>query len=204
MKQMYFSIIILVMMLMGTTLPVQGQTYAYRLTKVVSEDGEVREGSGRKVFVTFTNDKGTFYISKRDGERAGRGDASTGYASGFNNQKIVISSSGYLIDNTGFSRGEVRDPQDFQYTGTQGDIHVYKNKRPLLVLDRISHNIYIRDYTLDYAKFNADYSRINFIPSFETGDYGLIPFGISKGDKAWKTFVFEQVKEANAPDGVFY
>lgn len=184
---------------MGTTLPMQGQTYAYRLTKAVSQDGEVRDiDNGMKVYVTFTNNKGTFYISKRDGSRAGHPDASTGYASGFNNR--AVPSGNY----TGFSR-DMRDPQNFQYTGVQGDIRVYQNKRPILMLDVISRNIYVSDNTYDYAKFNADYSRINVIPSYEKGMYGEIPFGIglSGWTKEWKTFVYEQVKEANT-DGVLY
>ena len=72
------------------------------------------------------------------------------------------------------------------------------------MLDPLRGNAYISDYTIDYAKFNADYSRINVVPSLEKGMYGLIPFGLDHWEKEWTTFVFEQVKEANGKGQDFY
>lgn len=200
MKQISFSTVLFMALFVGATLHVKGQTYAYRLVKAISQDGEVRDiNNGSKVYLTFSNNKSSFFLSKRDGSRAGWPDESSGWASGFNNQAIPDGNFSGISQN-------VRDPQNFKYTGTQGEIHVYKNDRPILMMNVMNRNIYVSDYTVDYAKFNADFSRINVIPSYDKGMYGLIPFGIGlqgwSGE--WTTFVFEQVKAPNSNPGDFY
>lgn len=200
-KKIVFAILIMAMFMEFGT--IQAQTYAYRLIKKVSKYGEVKEvESSNKIYVTFKNNKNTFYISKRDGSRAGKGDLSTGYASGFNNMNL--------------------DPQNFNFSNKQNGVLIYKNNRPLRAIKPgvntfdLSHTgvgilvkseeTYIYDYVIDYAKFNSDYSRINVIPNQETGTYGTIPFGILKWDiqSDITTFVFERVKEPNANNQDFY
>ena len=168
---------------------VSGQTYAYHLVKLASNDGETMDvNENSKIYVTFTNSKGTFYISKSDGSRAGIPDASTGFASGYNNYE----------PNRGSWERRVRDPQNFQFVGLKNDVWIYKNVRPNLATE-ISFNgtrVYVSGYGVDYVKFNSDYSRINLIPDFTNmGLGGIMPFGITRayGGK-WTTFIFEQVK----------
>ena len=200
MKKLSLSATIFLVLFASVTLHVKGQTYAFRLVKAISQDGEVRDiNSNSKVYVTFSNNRSSFYLSKRDGSRAGWPNESSGWASGFNNQ--AIPSGNY----SGFSQ-DVRDPQNFQYEGKQGDIHVYRNNRPLLAMNYMNKSIYVSDYTVDYAKFNADFSRINVIPSYDKGMYGIIPFGIGLQGwtKEWTTFVFVQVKAPNSNPGEFY
>lgn len=70
------------------------------------------------------------------------------------------------------------------------------------------NTIYVSDYTVDYVKINSDFSRLNVIPSFEKGMYGLIPFGLGLsgyGDGNWTVFVYEKVESPIVGSGgVFY
>lgn len=191
-------LVVAMLALCGTA---HAQTYAYRLVKKVSKYGEVQEVSNsKKIYVTFQNGKSSFYISKRDGSRAGFPDESTGYASGFNN---------------GCGR-DMLDPQNFQFSSSQGNLRVYTNSRPIRQPNPGSFGMNfnvrtqssITDYVTDYAKFNADYSRINVIPNSDKGMYGHIPFGIGlsgwNGNSDFTTFVYEQVKEPNVSNQDFY
>lgn len=174
------------------------QTYAYRLIKMVSRYGEVREvGNQEKIFITFVNNKSSFFVSKRDGSRAGQPTASTGYAIGFNNAS----------NNMGY--GDYSNPQNFNFSRTEGGIHIYTNSRPIMEMNSNFAWI-ISGYVTDYAKFNSDFSRINVIPSPDGGSRSVIPFGIVF-NTGWPrmyadftTFVYEQVQEPNVSSQEFY
>lgn len=176
-----------------------GQTYAYRKVKLIMNTGEVINlNSSTKIYVTFSSGKSSFYISKSDGSRAGWPDATTGYASGYNNSNTPANYTGFC--------NQVMNPQDFKYTNDSGNIHIYKNTRPIYQRV-INQGDSFTEYVYDYAKFNADYSRINVIIAPEKGSNGIYPFGIqglSTDVQQYKAIVFERVKQANANNQDFY
>jgi hypothetical protein len=160
--------------------------------------GEVREDNNTdKIFVTFVKGKSSFYISKSDGSRAGFPDRSTGFASGFNNRYVPPHFTGMAH--------EVTDPQNFIFMNDAGQLHIYKNTRPVLVC--VNGSNVFSEYVYDYAKFNADYSRINVIVDPTDGSQGIFPFGILKYScpiQDVAAYVFERIQQANVNNQDFY
>lgn len=186
----------------------QGQTYVYKRVKTIMKTGEVQEDNyNYKVYITFTNGKSSFYISKSDGSRAGAPEEATGFASGFNNMDVYVGGgSGLNIDKIGFGTPAVRDPQNFKFTNNAGEIHIYKNTRPILSVGY--QQLVISEYVYDYAKFNADYSRINVILDPTKGRAAIFPFGVQDYSscpiKNVAAYVFERVQQANVNNQEFY
>jgi len=181
------------------------QTVAYRLTKIVTIYDEVIEvKDGQKVYVHFTNNKSTFYLSKQDGSRAGWPDASTGYASGFANQDVSSLINSQM--SSGFCKA-VRDPLDFRFQRDDNGLHIYSVSRPLLALsyDGTRRSIYVTGNVTDYAKFNNDFSGINVYVNKEKGMYGIYPFVPypNYDINAIKMFVFRKVEAPNISGGDF-
>lgn len=177
------------------------EVYAYRLVKVVSPYGEETViQNGKKVYINFTANKGSFYISMENGSRAGLPKPENGYASGFANQVVPARVSG-------IGRNEPADPIDFRFKRTTDrGIHIYEVSRPVRALDVISHVTYIAGYVNDYAQFSNDFSRINVKLDKDKGYCGMWPFAAYSDYEATRdyTFVFEQVRKVVPTGEVFY
>jgi len=174
------------------------ETVAYRLTKVVSIYDEVTEiTNGQKIYVHFSNDKSSFFLSKQDGSRAGWPDQSTGYASGFANQDVSSMINSTISSGTCRS---VRDPLDFRFLRDENGVHIYSVTRPLLAITYGTYrSIYVTGNVTDFAKFNRDFSGINVFVDKEKGMYGIYPFvGFPGYDiSTVKMFVFRKVEAPN-------
>lgn len=198
MKKSLLCLTLFVLMCVVTNF-IQAQTYAYQLVKKVSKYGEVIEyKSNQKVYITFTDNKNSFYMAMRNGSRAKIPDAASGYASGYANR----------------AGNQVVDPVNFKYKETHNGVKIYSCSRPirqrnfnysgLLLHWELNSGSVIQDYVTDYAKFNSDYSRINVVPNLSQGGYGVLPFGIMAYEQDITTFVFQRVEEPNVKDQVFY
>ena len=166
---------------------------------MVNDDGSTYPGNKHTVTITFTSGMGSFYVSDVNGNRLGS-PSQTGRPTGYNNYAPIRRSGGYNINATGvYSQREVRDKQDFYYTGMTGDVIEYRSQRPILSYNDGS----VTDYEYDYARFSSDYSRINLIPTYHLGPNGIMAFGcFSNYSPRPKIFVFERVQAAN--EGDFY
>ena len=202
MKRNCLMIVVLVLNALSFgTVSIQAQTIAYKLVKTVSKDGEVYEVRNNdpsygnyKTYIHFTNNKSSFYIAKYDGSRAGFPDASSGYGCGFGNQDVSGNFSGIST--------AVRDPINFTYNKTQNGIKIYTASRPLLARNFTNGSVYVSGKATDYAKFNADFSRLNVVQDASKGMYGLYPF--KNIAEEGMTLVFEIYKAPNSSGSVFY
>ncbi len=193
------KIVALLAWVIAACVPLSAQTYTYRMVKMVGEDGSAYSGDNHTVTITFSSGQGSFYVSDVNGNRLGS-PSQTGRPTGYNNYVPIRRSGGYNINATGsYSQREVRDRQDFYFTGMTGDVIEYRSQRPILSYNDGS----VTDYEYDYARFSSDYSRINLIPTYHLGPNGIMAFGcLPNYSPRPKIFVFERIQAAN--EGDFY
>ena len=136
-------------------------------------------------------------MAKYDGSRAGFPDEATGYASGFANQDVPSGNASGIFKM-------VRDPLNFEFEGDQNGLHIYHATRPLLGRDFQRQTTYVAGYATDYAKFNADFSRINVVLCSDKGQYGIFPFIGFMFNKNITTYVYQRVEAPKPNPGTFY